>query len=383
MADVLVHARGQLGIGAEGAEQHVGVAVPRVERVVRVVGEAVVTEVVRRPRLRLLVVFEVNARLEVVAPLGDRQVVRPGSARAHVQARERAVAVVHVAGQVGAVSAGRREDRGVRPLVDLRSPEARELRRIRIVAERLQPGRVDAKLRCIERGVVEVLADLGLRTRIEAPAVVRVPEVHLVDDIRLEHLRDRRGRDDARRVVRDVAGSRREVVVAPHVVPILQELEARAGLVGERLIDAHDVVGAAVFRRVVVRRVRRPLLPGRQVQDPVGHRQQVEHRLSQRADAIQRNDVVRERHSSPRVDDLLDGAVRDAGLREVAGALECGRKVGPVRDARTCIIRVLLRHEEVRPLVHLPAVVSPSGSPADRRSCSRRCSRRTTVSPGC
>ena len=215
VAHVAVDAAGQLGVGREHAEQHVGVAVAGAERIVRVVAEVEVAHVVGRARLGLAVVFERHAHLEVVPPSRHREVVVEVEPAAQVQAGNRLVGLTE-SGQPGPIAARGRESRRIRPLVDLLA-DPRDLRRIRIVRERLEPRRIDVERGAIERRVVEVVCGL------EAPAVVRVAEADLVDDGRLEHLRDGAGDQQPGRVLVDEAGARRETVPAPVVVPVLHE----------------------------------------------------------------------------------------------------------------------------------------------------------------
>src|SRR5207342_3654035 len=97
----------------------------------------------------------------------------------------------------------------------------------------------------------------------------------------------------------------------------------------------------------------------------VGFDLQVQHRLAERVDAAEgdaaarlarrRDDVARELLAGERVDDRPDtvggrgaGAGRDERLREVAVTLEIRRQVGARGDARTPIVRELLRGEEVQ-----------------------------------
>ncbi len=91
VADVPVDAARQLAIGGEIAEQQVGVAVARAERVVGVVAEIEVPHVVGGARLGLAVVLEGYAHLEVVAPFRDRHVVAEDETGAEIQLRNREI----------------------------------------------------------------------------------------------------------------------------------------------------------------------------------------------------------------------------------------------------------------------------------------------------
>src|SRR5439155_9775117 len=94
-----------------------------------------------------------------------------------------------------------------------------------------------------------------------------------------------------------------------------------------------------------------------------------EHLLTQWIDAIEGDDVPRERQPGARIDDRLNGPVRDPGLREVAGALERGRQIGARGRGWPRIVGVFLRGEEVElPGSPLPPAVEQPGDhhgPAD------------------
>ena len=122
---VAIDAAGQLGVGREHAEQHVGVAVAGAERIVRVVTEVEVAHVVGRTRLGLAVVLERQSGLEVVPSARVREVVVEIEPAAQVEAGNRLVGSLDIAvgdaeiSQVGAIAAGRAETRRVRPFVHL------------------------------------------------------------------------------------------------------------------------------------------------------------------------------------------------------------------------------------------------------------------------
>ena len=81
----------------------------------------------------------------------------------------------------------------------------------------------------------------------------------------------------------------RDVVVAVEHRPHADAL-ARA----QHRVDARHEVRPLVNRLHVLRVVRSPLLARLLVDDAVGHRQQIEHLLAHRTDAILRDDVSRE-----------------------------------------------------------------------------------------
>src|SRR4051812_11360287 len=123
----------------------------------------------------------------------------------------------------------------------------------------------------------------------------------------------------------------REVVVAPGVVTILDQLERLTGLRGVDLIDPDVRVGAAVLGSRVVCGVRRPLLARLEIENPVRHGQQIEHLLTECADPLWRNDVAGELRARTGIDDGQYGAVRLPRLREIAGTLERRWQVGAHR----------------------------------------------------
>src|SRR5438034_992703 len=75
LLDRLVDAGRQFRIARKVAEEHAGVPVERAKGVVRVVGEAVVSHVVRRARLRLVVQLGREPELQVVVAARNRQSV--------------------------------------------------------------------------------------------------------------------------------------------------------------------------------------------------------------------------------------------------------------------------------------------------------------------
>ena len=346
MAGVAIDAGRQLGVRRVDPEQHVGVAVASAQRVVHVVTEIEVAHVVGRAWFRLLVPLDVQPHLDVVASLGHRKAVGKGRASAHIQSRDRFVgrldgAVRHtVIRQVRAVAARRGEPWSIRPFVDLRAAEARKLRWIRVRPERLDPWRVDAERLRVEGPIIEVVR------RSEAPPIVRVAEGHFVDERGLENLRHAARGENARRVLVDEAGAGRESIPTPVIVAILDEPRAPPRLLAPHLIDAEDVIRAAVERCEIVRGVRRPLLSRLWVEHAVRRRQQVEHLLAEQIDPVGGNHVPRERQACERVDDRLNRPVGDPGLGEVSHFLERRRHVGAARCRRPRVVGVLLRAEE-------------------------------------
>src|SRR6185437_9170035 len=108
-------------------EQHVGVAIPRVERVRGRAAEIEVPHVHRAAHRREgLVVLPVDAELEIVTTDRYREVIlelEPSivvAGRHHASIRDRRA----VAGQAGPVAAGRREYWQVRILVELLAVDA-------------------------------------------------------------------------------------------------------------------------------------------------------------------------------------------------------------------------------------------------------------------
>ena len=353
--DVSVDAGGQFGVRRVHAQQHVGVAVARAERIIRVVAKIEIPHVIGRARLGLLVVLEVEPHLDVVAAPRNRQIVGEGPPRADIQLWNGLVGrldgpVRHaIVGQICAIAAGRAESRCIRPLVHL---GARELGRIRVGVKWLDPRWVDSKRRRVQAPVIEFVV------RLVSPAIVRVPEVHFVHDGGLEYLRHRGRRQNPGRVLVHEPGARGNSVPAPIIVAVLHQFEGRASLIGQHRVHPQDVVRSAVQRRQIVRRIRGPFLTRGRVQDAVGSRQQVEHLLAQQADAISRNDVARERQPRERIDNRLDRAVRNPGLREVAHLLERGGHVGATGCCGPRIVRVFLRRKKVKlPASSLPTAV--------------------------
>ena len=296
------------------AEQHVGVAIPGVERVRGRAAEIEIPHVPRAAhRSEGLVVLPVDAELEIVTADRHREVIlelEPPivvAGRHHASIGDRRA----VAGEARPVAAGGGVDRQVRILVQLLAVDAARARRVlrwSVVAVVGAVGR-DAR-----RAHTDLIA-IGLCVVV----VVRVtPLVVVVDGESAVQLVDHRRRDDGRdragclprwyRVVR-FPDARAELVDADVVFLIREHLEVESPPVGQRHVHAVHVVDAVVFRCLVGDVVGVVLLIGSRLHVAVRLDQQVEQLLTRRIDAVGGNDVALKRLPRLVIDDRLDGAV--------------------------------------------------------------------------